>query len=39
MILEWAIECDDERCKAELLRIFGIMGGLQLLREAFGILP
>ena len=39
MILEWAVECDDDRCTAELLRIFGVMGGVQLLREAFGILP
>lgn len=35
MVLEWAIDCDDHACKAELLNIFDAMGGLRLMKEAF----
>lgn len=34
-LLQWAIECDDNARKAELLNIFHRMGGLQLMRDAF----
>lgn len=36
MVLEWAIDCDDSDQKADLLNIFAVMGGMELLRNAFG---
>ena len=33
MVLEWAIECDDPGCTAELLNIFDVMGGLRLVKD------
>ncbi len=36
MVLEWAIDCDDSDQKADLLDIFSVMGGMELLRNAFG---
>lgn len=36
MVLEWAIECDDQDQKADLLHIFAAMGGVKLMRSAFG---
>ncbi|WP_223413007.1 hypothetical protein [Roseovarius aestuarii] len=35
MVLEWAIECEDNFCKAELLNIFSAMGGLTLMKDVF----
>ncbi len=36
MVLEWAIDCDDRDQKADLLSIFAEMGGMKLMRAAFG---
>ena len=35
MVLEWAIDCEDIACKADLLNIFDRMGGLRLMRDVF----
>ena len=35
LLLQWAIECDDNACKAELLHIFDKMGGLRLIEDTF----
>ena len=34
MVLEWAIDCKDNPCVAELLKIFDETGGMALVREA-----
>ena len=34
LILEWAVEAEDAACQAELLKIFGAAGGLDIVRSA-----
>lgn len=36
LILEWAIECKDRTRRDELLELFDTLGGVKLMRDAFG---